>query len=344
MSGLTAIVASLLVGLSAQSSGASPVDPALQVYAKAQTLVTLKDGRRLNLYCTGQGSPTVILEGGWTANTASWRKVQGPLAATTRVCSYDRAGYGFSDAGPQPRTAQALADDLASLIKAADIKGPYVIVAHSLGALDARLFVDQHRREVAGLVLVDPATEYQDRELAKLSAATGRAEAEFEAGVRACAQAVIAGKMTADLPQRAYCIDGPSRSMPASVNAARLASQMTATYQAAALSEISSFAGSSSDQVAKSRRSWGDLPVIVLTAENTQKNPDLAQAEQDALSNAWRAMHEGVAKLSKRGENRLVPDTGHMIPSQRPEAVIEAVISLIDRTRTQARNERSVER
>lgn len=336
MSGLSAVVVAFLVGLSGQSApqSAQPApDPALEVYAKPQTLVTLKDGRRLNLHCTGQGAPTVILEGGWTANTASWRKVQGPLAATTRICSYDRAGYGFSDAGPQPRTTQAIADDLASLLKAAKIKGPYVIVAHSLGALDARLFVDQHRRDVAGLVLVDPATEYQDRDLAKISPATGKAETEFEDGVRICAQAVIAGKMTADLPQRPYCIDGPSRSLPASVNAARLASQSTATYQTASLSELTSFAGLSSAQVAKSRRPWGDLPVIVLTAENTQKNPDLPQAEQDALAKAWWDMHDGVAKLSTRGENRLVPDTGHMIPSQRPQAIIDAVTSLVEQAR-----------
>lgn len=332
MSGFSAVVAAFLVGLAGQSAPATP-DPSLEVYAKPQTLVTLEDGRRINLHCTGQGAPTVILEGGWTANTASWRKVQGPLSATTRVCSYDRAGYGFSDAGPQPRTTQAIADDLAALLKAAKVPGPYVLVAHSLGAMDARLFVDQHRRDVAGLVLVDPATEYQDRELAKVSAATGKAEAEFEAGVKVCGEAVIAGRMTADLPQRPFCIDGPGRSLPASVNAARLASQSTAAYQTAALSELFSFAGPSTAQVVKSRRSWGDLPVIVLTAADTQKNPDLPQAEQDALAKVWWDLHDGVAKLSTRGENRLVADTGHMIPSQRPQAIIDAVVEVIGKAR-----------
>lgn len=75
----------------------------------------------------------------------------------------------------------------------------------------------------------------------------------------------------------------------------------------------------------------GNLPVIVLTAENTQKDPELPQAERDALSKAWRSMHEEEAKLSTRGENRLVPDAGHMIPSQRPEAVVGVATSLIPR-------------
>jgi pimeloyl-ACP methyl ester carboxylesterase len=332
------IFVALIAGLLLPSQGeAAPTPPAtaapdstLEVYAKPQRLVALAGGRRMNIYCTGTGSPTVILEGGWTANTASWRKVQAPLAEKTRVCSYDRAGYGFSDAGPQPRTAQAIVNDLSSTLKAADIRGPYILVAHSLGGLSARLFVDQHRADVVGLILVDPAVEYQDRDFAKVSAAKDKSEKAFEANVKSCAQAVIDGTMTPDLPQRPYCIDGPSKSLPASVNAARLASQSTATYQTAALSELTYFDGASSDQVAKSRHSWGDLPVIVLTAENTQKDPDLSEADQDALTKSWWAMHERVAKLSTRGENRLVPATGHMIPSQRPQVVVDAAVSMVE--------------
>jgi pimeloyl-ACP methyl ester carboxylesterase len=332
MKGVSLVLAALLIGFAARAAPAPP-DPALEVFAKPQTLVTLPGGRRLNLYCTGVGSPTVVLEGGWTATTPSWRKVQGPLSAITRVCAYDRAGYGFSDPGPQPRTARAIADDLASLLDAAKIEGPYVIVAHSLGALDARLFVDRRRRDVVGVVLVDPSNEYQNRDFAKISPGTAKADAAFLEGMRTCAQAVIAGKMTADLPQRPYCIQGPSPSLPASVNAARLASQSTAAYQTAALSEFTSLDGASSDQVAKSRRSWGDLPLIVLTAENTEKDPDLPRAEQDALAKAWWDMHERVAKLSTRGENRLVRDTGHMVPYERPQAIVDAVTSLVEQAR-----------
>jgi pimeloyl-ACP methyl ester carboxylesterase len=207
------------------------------------------------------------------------------------------------------------------------------MVAHSLGALDVRLFVDRHRKEVAGLVLVDPATEGQTQRLGALSAGAAKAEVEFQGSVRTCAEAVIAGGMTDNLPQRPYCIDGPARSLPASVNAARLASQLTAAYQTASLSELTSFEGASADQVTRSRRSWGDLPVIVLTAENTQKNPDLPEAEQAALGKAWWDMHEAAAKLSSRGQHRLVTNTGHMIPSQNPKAVIEAVVEIVEQAR-----------
>lgn len=314
---------------------AAVIDAALDIFATPQRLITLSDGRRMNLHCVGAeaGGPTVILEGGWTAITPSWRKVQVELAKTTRVCSYDRAGYGFSDAGPMPRTALALTQDLEALTKAAGLKAPYVLVAHSLGAFNARLFVDRNRDKVAGLVLVDPATEHQSRRFAAVSAATGKMEAEFEAGVKACSEAVVEGRMTADLPQRGFCIDRPSRSLPPAVNAARLATQQTAGYQRTALSELSNFSGVSTQQIEASRRSWGDLPLIVLTAELAQDNPDLPEAERVALKKTAWELHAPLADLSKRGEHRLVEGSSHFIPSQKPEAVVGAVTDVIAKAR-----------
>jgi pimeloyl-ACP methyl ester carboxylesterase len=334
MSVLGTVVASLVLSVSNPNAASASAD--LTIYAQAQTRVALPDGRRLNFYCTGRGAPTVILEGGWTATTVSWRKVQPALSAVTRVCSYDRAGYGFSDPGPNPRTAQALADDLAGLLKAAKIEGPYIIVAHSLGGLDARLFVDQHRQRVAGLVLVDPSNEYQDRDAAKLSPTAGKAEARFELSFKACAGAVIAGRAVKDLPQPAVCIDPANPSLPTTVNAARLAWESTAVYQKAALSELVSMGVASSDQVARSRRPWGDLPVIVFTAENTQKDPALSKMDQNALSKLWWSGHERVARLSTHGENRLLRDTGHLVPYERPEAVIDGVTRLVEQERSRA--------
>ena len=87
---------------------ASPALDDLAVYARAQRLVALPDGRHINLYCTGKGAPTVILEGGWTTTTMWWRTIQARVATTSHVCSYDRAGYGFSDAAALPRSAAAL--------------------------------------------------------------------------------------------------------------------------------------------------------------------------------------------------------------------------------------------
>ncbi len=132
----------------------------MDVYARPHQLIDI-GGRRLNLFCSGHGSPTVIFDGGLGDDITEWRAVQAPLAKITRACSYDRAGLGFSDPGPKPRTAAALAADLNHLLKKADVRPPYVMVASSLAGLHIRLFTDEHLDEVSGMVLIDPSFEYQ---------------------------------------------------------------------------------------------------------------------------------------------------------------------------------------
>jgi pimeloyl-ACP methyl ester carboxylesterase len=109
-----------LIGLSLTAASAEqPVfDPS--PYLHAQRLIDI-GGRRLNLYCSGSGSPTVILDAGLGGTTAVWRLVQGTIAKATRVCSYDRAGMGFSDAAPLPRDAAAVVTDLHALLEKAAI-------------------------------------------------------------------------------------------------------------------------------------------------------------------------------------------------------------------------------
>jgi len=127
-------------------------------YTRVQRLVDI-GGRKLNLYCTGTGSPTVILEAGGGESSLDWRFVQPQLTKTTRTCSYDRAGYGFSDRGPLPRDASAAVSDLHALVAAAGIPKPFVLVGYSYGELYSRLYADRFLSDLAGLVLVEPAAE-----------------------------------------------------------------------------------------------------------------------------------------------------------------------------------------
>lgn len=112
-------------------------------------------GHQLYINCSGRGAPAVVLEAGLDSGSEAWNGVQSGVAEFTRVCSYDRAGVGQSETGPKPRTSQQIVDDLHRLLSNAGVRGPYVLVGHSFGGMNVRLYAAQHPQEVAGVVLVD---------------------------------------------------------------------------------------------------------------------------------------------------------------------------------------------
>jgi pimeloyl-ACP methyl ester carboxylesterase len=120
-------------------------------------LVDIGD-RQLHIYCTGEGSPTVVLEAPAVGMSAAWGWVQPAVAQTTRVCSYDRAGLGWSEAGDRPYDPSAVPDQLHALLTRAGERGPYVLVGHGLGAAFAKLFAGRFPADVRSLVLIDPPT------------------------------------------------------------------------------------------------------------------------------------------------------------------------------------------
>ncbi len=124
------------------------------VYAQPGQLVDA-GGFRLNLYCMGSGSPAVVFDSGWGDWAPAWSKVQSQIAKWTRACSYDRAGAGFSDPGPMPRTSVRIAGELRTALHNAGIGGPYILVGSAFGGDNVRTFADLYMDEVAGLVLVD---------------------------------------------------------------------------------------------------------------------------------------------------------------------------------------------
>ena len=116
-------------------------------------------GYSLHINCVGQGSPTVVLDGGSGEWSAQWVRVQREVSDTTRVCAYDRAGMGWSEMGPEPRDARQISSELHTLLSKAGIEGPYVLVGHSLGGLSMQTYAARYPDEVAGVALVDSSTE-----------------------------------------------------------------------------------------------------------------------------------------------------------------------------------------
>jgi pimeloyl-ACP methyl ester carboxylesterase len=120
------------------------------------------DGVYLYLLCSGRGSPTVVLEAGLGGTHHDWETVQPALGRTSRVCSYDRAGLGFSQLAPKGRTPEAKANDLHDLLSAARVDAPYVLVGHSYGGMLVRVFAAEYERDVAGVVMLDSSHPDQD--------------------------------------------------------------------------------------------------------------------------------------------------------------------------------------
>jgi pimeloyl-ACP methyl ester carboxylesterase len=116
-------------------------------------------GYRLHLLCSGEGGPTVILESGLGAYSVDWGLVQPQVAKFTKVCSYDRAGYAWSDKGPEPRGLGTSAAELHQLLQRAGVRPPYVVVGQSWGGRIVRVFAHRHPDEVSGMVLIDTYSE-----------------------------------------------------------------------------------------------------------------------------------------------------------------------------------------
>jgi pimeloyl-ACP methyl ester carboxylesterase len=127
------------------------------------------DGRRLHIWCTGSGAPSVILETGLGGTTVDWGFVQPAVAQFTRVCSYDRAGMGYSNPGPTPRTARRMARELGQLLERSGIDKPVVLVGASIGGLIVRVFVSEQAERAAGLVPVDATHEDREDEVPQLA-------------------------------------------------------------------------------------------------------------------------------------------------------------------------------
>ena len=142
----------LLTAISAPLTSCQSVDQALP-QAPGQ-LIDL-GGRKLHLYCTGSGPPTVILEAGAGSFSTDWVLIQTEIAKTTRVCSYDRAGYGWSDPGPEWDTVTQVESDLHAALNKAGVHAPLVLVGHSMGGLFARWYQHEHRDDVVGMVLIE---------------------------------------------------------------------------------------------------------------------------------------------------------------------------------------------
>lgn len=289
---------------------AAPIMLAAQTPSSTAADMSSQPGRlisigshKLYLYCRGQGSPTIVLESGLGGTHLDWAKVQPTLAQTHRVCSYDRAGYGWSERGPIPRTSEVFVDELARLLRLADESPPYILVGHSLGGFTVRGFAHQFPEQVAGMVLVDSSHEQQYEQPDELGQGLVPTQRR---------QFVISNYYT--IPQ----------GLPESLQtlAQRFAVKPDAVYTL--YNELGDI-----KQSAYTARQWqfaADLPLVVLAHDSVARaKTDKAQR----FAENWIGLQQELAQRSSRSQFKVIADSGHHIHLDQPSAVIDAINSIL---------------
>lgn len=302
-------------------------DPRMNRYAQPQRLVRIGARRRLNVNLSGSGAPTVILCAGGGGSTLHWARVQGPLGLTNRVLAYDRAGMGFSDPGPLPRTTARVVADLRAVLAALEIGPPYVLVGHSMGSFDARLFAFQHPDEVVGMVLVDPRGN-RHRQTSRAAAPSLVPIQRREGRERRQKPALARSKPAPGTAAYEALVPPRDPTLTEEVNDAVRDLSLRPSYWRTLQSELDWANGGSDAELAAAERRL-DIPLIVLSAL-WGPIPGIPDDELRAMNVAWRASHDELAALSPRGVRRDAPEgVGHSIQLQRPDLVIEAVREVI---------------
>jgi pimeloyl-ACP methyl ester carboxylesterase len=271
-------------------------------------------GYKMHIDCMGEGTPTVVLESGLGDTFVSWRKVQPQISKFTRVCSYDRAGIGYSDTSSQPRTSKVMAVELHALLQAAGIAPPYVLVGHSMGGYNVRLYASLYRNEVVGMVLVDASHPDQENrfsaELKNMEASWQR-EAEFLEYTTPLGIPRLLG----------LCDEEPvQRAAECNWHSAR-----------EGVAELKNFSESAAQTA--STGVLGDMPLVVLSHDPDKPSADLPADLAKVTNGAWEKMQEELAHLSTRSTHVIAKNSSHYIQADRPDIVIEAVRGVVDQVR-----------
>ena len=266
-------------------------------------------GYRLHIQCVGVGSPTVVLDAGLGGSSLDWSLVQSELGSTTRVCAYDRAGMGWSDPGPQPRTPRQIAAELHTLLANAGIAGPYVLVGHSLAGKNVRLFTLAHPEQVAGMVLVDARSEYVD-------ATTSSAEAQaFQQALATQASQYRLARSVGLMRLIGANVSG----VPTMASETRAEMALFASGQPAlAATAAEGLHRAANDAQLEAAPSLGERPLIVLAA-----------GQNMAQSLNWAEAQRRLASLSTNGRLIVAAGSGHAIHWEQPALVIDAVRQVV---------------
>jgi len=295
---------------------------------------------RLHVLEAGQGGPTVVLEAGLMSTVLSWSALQGELASKYRVISYDKAGLGWSEQGPMPRTAERIVDELHSLLERAGIPPPYILVGHSFGGLTVPLFAARYPEQTAGVVLVDPVAPVEwsppsehDQRLTEIGAKVCRRAAflarigliRFVAFLMTTGAKGPAGRLVR-LISRGTPSESGSVSSPWFWALPAIERQMASIFWIQEKFAVTVASQLESLPVSAARVAelgiFSDKPVVILSARTSPQRR--------------REEHAATARRLPRGTHVLAGKSNHWIMWEQPELVIQGIQTVADSLRDAA--------
>jgi pimeloyl-ACP methyl ester carboxylesterase len=299
------------------------------------------DGYTMHMRCTGEGSPTVILEAGWGDWSLQWQPLQEEISTFTRVCSYDRSGTGFSDIRPEGRTVQQMSDELATLLETANIEAPYILVGHSFGGMIVRLYASQYPENIAGIVLLDSVHPdfYSDTINAKfpeLAEGQDSVVSQFEETAEMLSNAPI--------PRNLAPLFIPDSDvayfLPEELRKDWKQQVMIPEYFQSMVGSINVL-DESVEQVTGTNLQ--DIPLTVIAAGKSylataiirpqnELAPNYAIAEEniEEYTSVWLDFQEDLANLSTNSTLIIAEESGHYIHYDQPELVLNAIRQLVE--------------
>ena len=277
----------------------------------------LVDGHAMRIECSGSGSPALVLDAGLGNDGLIWGRVQPALAKTTRVCSYDRAGFGWSDALPPPRDADHIAAELHGLLAEAQITGPVVLMGHSIAGIYLRDYATRYPENVVGLIFVDGSTPLQNRNPA--FHAHSEPPSWFQTLLKKARFAIGIPRLLGECSQSLPGFDA---------HAAKLeAEDQCQDRSAAVAAEVQSFDRSGEQTVHTGP--YGALPILIFSQDPVRT----AKVQTMDVVVAWNQMQEDLKQLSTRSRRIIAKGSTHYIQGDRADLIEREVPKFIEQIR-----------
>lgn len=255
-------------------------------------------GYSIHMLCKGQGEPTVLIDAGLGDDSSDWFDIQNQSSLDTRTCVFDRPGYGWSDAGPQPRNSLIISNEISKLVQKAKIPGPFVLVGHSFGGYNMRVFAANHPNQIAGMVLVDASHESQYEKL----------NINLPKLIDRKGNILILPKSSDLISEKAQAL------RERAIHAAR--AEISALYQ-------------SSLQVKR----YHDIPRVPLVVISRGLSEWKNREDAEAREKIWVELQQDLWKLSPLSQHIFANYSGHDIHLDQPELIVAAIADVVNMSR-----------